>query len=986
MMSTSPGRRPVLCARPVRPPRPLPRAPQPGAYPCAPSLWPRIPPPSFPPTSTRRPVSTPHPARYLVDPNDKWQGLEPNTQDCNGNPKVKFSGQGPLSCAKTGQTHTRCYGFPSKRDYNTRRAYVIHEGATAFRDPGVTVFDLNDGVMVDGGNCPMYKEGAACKPKTTPQQVCTIAIGEKGGSCGNTKKAEIDCHKPKADQIHCHYWAINEGAVGSQEVYYYAEDQVGKVMYKTRNVTVEDARPPVIKIRKDVRLGTCVFDMLVRGAKTNDAICPEYKQGMAPDPDLVQRMARTLAINDREGAKNFDEDGFPKQNNEICRCSPSTYPYQSEGDTALETIGWKHRTQESGLPADSRSKKEMACPSQASKNPPGRQPLCEILNHPVGIKYVDPGVTASDTIFPYRMHTTTLYPALKRTGGGVAFTKQIGTSGQTAEVAQALIDRSVRVHNPVNPYPSEGLRADATKNEMPQKYSVVYKAKDAVGNEAELVRDVNVQDIFQPVLKPIEREGEANSGVQLLLEGGQRFDDPFATADDPTDGDLTWAITRKVTRSNNLPQAGECCQELVENKLIARAEGKECEPQRTVDKKCCVLKKTGCDRSRPNVIDTRAPHGTEFTFTYTVKDRANNNVAPPAPGATAGPTAAAAIKEKKVRIVDTTPPILSLDGDSPYRQQRGEKFLRPQDPGSEITATAYDNVDDAEWITSQVRAYVVGGGTVDTSSKAFTQYVINYTCSDYNGNGAKEISRVILIVDAKKPTVTITAGSKAMTLKAGEKRWEEPGVTAQDGADGAYYYGPPLYASRARTSARLVNEDDCEAGKYQLRDCSGDTCVTNCLVIKEACKPNEYEVAAPTKTSDRKCTLKADCAAGLQLEVDSTVWKTNGDNQCCRCRGCARVMLPEVPSAQRDVMTAKLDQAKYTALPLCRPFLYEIEANFRDKYTVQEDVLPRQNNGVDVRVAVPDSQEGGVNDGIGLAVVGLDESFGRWAYHCCSKR
>ena len=73
-----------------------------------------------------------------------------------------------------------------------------------------------------------------------------------------------------------------------------------------------------------------------------------------------------------------------------------------------------------------------------------------------------------------------------------------------------------------------------------------------------------------------------------------------------------------------------------------------------------------------------------------------------------------------------------------------------------------------------MRAYVVGGGTVDTSSKAFIQYVINYMCSDYNGNRAKEVSRVTLIVDAKRPTVAITAGSNAMALKAGEKRWAEP--------------------------------------------------------------------------------------------------------------------------------------------------------------------------------------------------------------------
>ncbi len=78
---------------------------------------------------------------------------------------------------------------------------------------------------------------------------------------------------------------------------------------------------------------------------------------------------------------------------------------------------------------------------------------------------------------------------------------------------------------------------------------------------------------------------------------------------------------------------------------------------------------------------------------------------------------------------DTTPPVITLNGDATVELTQGDPFT---DPG----ATATDNVDGD--ISGNI---VVGGDTVDTNTVG--SYVITYDVSDAAGNAATQVTRTV---------------------------------------------------------------------------------------------------------------------------------------------------------------------------------------------------------------------------------------------------
>ena len=78
---------------------------------------------------------------------------------------------------------------------------------------------------------------------------------------------------------------------------------------------------------------------------------------------------------------------------------------------------------------------------------------------------------------------------------------------------------------------------------------------------------------------------------------------------------------------------------------------------------------------------------------------------------------------------DTTPPVITLNGDAEVNLTQGDAF---NDPG----ATASDNIDGD--ITGNI---VVGGDTVDTNTVG--TYIITYNVSDTAGNPATQVTRTV---------------------------------------------------------------------------------------------------------------------------------------------------------------------------------------------------------------------------------------------------
>ncbi len=119
-----------------------------------------------------------------------------------------------------------------------------------------------------------------------------------------------------------------------------------------------------------------------------------------------------------------------------------------------------------------------------------------------------------------------------------------------------------------------------------------------------------------------------------------------------------------------------------------------------------------------------------------------------------------------VNIVDTTKPVIALDGDNPLTLQAGASYV-------EAGATVTDNYD-------------VGlSATIDSSSvntSALGSYSVTYNVTDTNGNVADEVTRTVNVIDTTKPVITLV-GSTPFSVEVGSV-YSDLGGTASDNLDG----------------------------------------------------------------------------------------------------------------------------------------------------------------------------------------------------------
>lgn len=150
-----------------------------------------------------------------------------------------------------------------------------------------------------------------------------------------------------------------------------------------------------------------------------------------------------------------------------------------------------------------------------------------------------------------------------------------------------------------------------------------------------------------------------------------------------------------------------------------------------------------------NSVNTQVP-GT-YAVTYNVTDPAGN----PAAGIT-----------RTVRVADTTPPVITLQGASPLTQTVNTPF---NDPG----ATVLDACDGA-----------IAGLLVDTSGLNIGvpgTYTVQYTASDASGN-TQRVSRTVIVTDNVAPVIALI-GAANLPVDCGLP-FVDPGVTAFDNFDG----------------------------------------------------------------------------------------------------------------------------------------------------------------------------------------------------------
>jgi large repetitive protein len=152
-----------------------------------------------------------------------------------------------------------------------------------------------------------------------------------------------------------------------------------------------------------------------------------------------------------------------------------------------------------------------------------------------------------------------------------------------------------------------------------------------------------------------------------------------------------------------------------------------------------------------NTVDVQAVGS--YLVTYNVVDSAGNNAVP---------------VTREVNVVDTTPPVITRNGQSVIVAECGSVFV---DPGVTATDACEGN------LTGSV---VTSGDTVNTSVAG--TYVIRYDVSDSNANAAAQRTRTVVVSDNTPPVISLI-GNATVTVECGTG-YVDAGATAHDVCEG----------------------------------------------------------------------------------------------------------------------------------------------------------------------------------------------------------
>ena len=167
-----------------------------------------------------------------------------------------------------------------------------------------------------------------------------------------------------------------------------------------------------------------------------------------------------------------------------------------------------------------------------------------------------------------------------------------------------------------------------------------------------------------------------------------------------------------------------------------------------------------CDGPVPvNVTGTVDPNTVGvYTITYTATDDQGT------PGNPSDDLVATITRT--ITVVDTTAPIIALNGDSTMTVECHTAFA---DPG----ASATDSCDTTVPVTAT--------GSVDANTPG--AYTITYTASDASGNAATPVTRTVNVVDTTGPAITLN-GDSTVTVEC-HTSYTDAGATALDACGNA---------------------------------------------------------------------------------------------------------------------------------------------------------------------------------------------------------
>ncbi|MBI3119468.1 MAG: DUF5011 domain-containing protein, partial [Candidatus Hydrogenedentes bacterium] len=405
----------------------------------------------------------------------------------------------------------------------------------------------------------------------------------------------------------------------------------------------------------------------------------------------------------------------------------------------------------------------------------------------------------------------------------------IGDADMTAECNTPFDDPGATADDicdgPVNVVATqEGPLVTKTPFTEPGLFTITYTAQDSSGNQATpVVRTVTVVDTTPPTLTVLGEDF-------VMVECGDPFTDPGATPDDSCDpnpqvqigGDTvnpnepgTYEINYQAFDASGNSSSMDFRIVFVQDTqppvitLLGDPEMTiEC-PAPFVDPGATAT--DVCDGDVPveasveeivvkastAVIDTS--HTGEYVITYTATDSHSNSATP---------------VTRTVHVVDTTPPVITLNGNAEETVECGQ-------PYSDAGATASDDCD------GDLTSAIVDEGGVNTSVPA--DYTLSFDVTDSTGNAAATVTRTVHVVDTTPPVISLLGGD--MTIFCGQD-FNDPGATAFDDCEGDL------------TSAIVVGGDAVDTGTpgnylitYDVSDSvpNAATQVTRAVTVEGPC-------------------------------------------------------------------------------------------------------------------------------------------------------
>lgn len=200
-------------------------------------------------------------------------------------------------------------------------------------------------------------------------------------------------------------------------------------------------------------------------------------------------------------------------------------------------------------------------------------------------------------------------------------------------------------------------------------------------------------------------------------------------------------------------------------------------------------------------------------------------------------------KVRDVQVVDTRPPVITLDGSTtPVMECSRDGLLA-------LGATAMDACagDITNRITIAGTERIVAPGT----------YPITYNVTDPSGNAAQGVTRSVTVRDTKAPVVTVR-GEANMTLECGVDTYTEPGATAYDACQGDMTAQLNTYGNGANAAA---------VGTYSIQygvwDASGNTTMALRTVKVQDTRPPMLALVGPP-------VVQHECASGAYVDAGAT--------------------------------------------------------------------------------------------------------------------